>query len=243
MMGFRPVARHRSREVLLYRQGGHERRRQRAPGRRRAATLKVPVISRRGAARARCARGLPARAGPRRLGSAHAARGDGAEHPGHPRRGRQPHVLRRPLRRSSRSTTWTSCRFPTVDQHPPAVAGIHFFGVVQYIGNGRSPDWIEFYRGAVRLRDPRRAALRHPAQGRILRARPDPANALFMLQLIEPEAGARRRARAPAAHRPGRARRAGRGAGAARARHGVRRDRGVHTERPRRHHARPTWAA
>jgi 4-hydroxyphenylpyruvate dioxygenase len=62
---------------------------------------------------------------------------------------------------------------PTVDQHPPAVAGIHFFGVVQYIGVGRSPDWIEFYEELFGFADPRRAALRHPALGQAdARARP-----------------------------------------------------------------------
>ena len=34
---------------------------------------------------------------------------------------------------------------PTVDQHPPALAGMHLFGVVQYIGNDRTEDWTEFY--------------------------------------------------------------------------------------------------
>src|SRR5690606_19632602 len=34
---------------------------------------------------------------------------------------------------------------PTVDQHPPAIAGLHFFGIVQYIGNDRTDDWTEFY--------------------------------------------------------------------------------------------------
>ena len=35
---------------------------------------------------------------------------------------------------------------PTVDPNPPALAGMHLFGVVQYIGPERSDDWIEFYR-------------------------------------------------------------------------------------------------
>ena len=32
-----------------------------------------------------------------------------------------------------------------VDQHPPAVAGLHFFGVVQAIGAGRTAEWLDFY--------------------------------------------------------------------------------------------------
>jgi 4-hydroxyphenylpyruvate dioxygenase len=35
---------------------------------------------------------------------------------------------------------------PTVDPHPPALPGLHFFGIVQYIGNDRTEDWTEFYR-------------------------------------------------------------------------------------------------
>ena len=41
---------------------------------------------------------------------------------------------------------------PAVDPHPPAVAGMHWFGMVQYIGTGRSDDWIEFYRELFGLR-------------------------------------------------------------------------------------------
>src|SRR5512142_114564 len=34
---------------------------------------------------------------------------------------------------------------PTVDAHPPAIAGLHFFGIVQYVGADRTQDWVEFY--------------------------------------------------------------------------------------------------
>jgi len=34
---------------------------------------------------------------------------------------------------------------PTVDQHPSAVAGMSYFGVVQYIGAGRSSDWLTYF--------------------------------------------------------------------------------------------------
>lgn len=34
---------------------------------------------------------------------------------------------------------------PGVDPRPPALAGLHFFGVVQYIGPGRGHDWTEYY--------------------------------------------------------------------------------------------------
>ena len=34
---------------------------------------------------------------------------------------------------------------PGVDQHPPALAGLHLFGLVQYIGLDRMDDWCAFY--------------------------------------------------------------------------------------------------
>jgi 4-hydroxyphenylpyruvate dioxygenase len=34
---------------------------------------------------------------------------------------------------------------PTVDQHPAAVADMSYFGVVQYIGAARSEDWLAYY--------------------------------------------------------------------------------------------------
>jgi 4-hydroxyphenylpyruvate dioxygenase len=34
---------------------------------------------------------------------------------------------------------------PTVDQHPAATAGMSYFGVVQYIGAGRSADWLAYF--------------------------------------------------------------------------------------------------
>ena len=34
---------------------------------------------------------------------------------------------------------------PTVDQAPPALEGMGYFGVVQYIGADRSADWLAYY--------------------------------------------------------------------------------------------------
>jgi 4-hydroxyphenylpyruvate dioxygenase len=75
---------------------------------------------------------------------------------------------------------------PTVDPHPPALAGMHLFGVVQYIGNDRIEDWTEFYHELFGFE-----ALPHGERfgilpkGRILRS---PCHSFF-LQLIEPEPG------------------------------------------------------
>jgi 4-hydroxyphenylpyruvate dioxygenase len=35
---------------------------------------------------------------------------------------------------------------PGSDRAPPAIAGLHYFGVVQTIRDERSRDWVEFYR-------------------------------------------------------------------------------------------------
>ncbi len=75
-----------------------------------------------------------------------------------------------------------------LNQRPPAVAGLHFFGLVQYIGTDRSDDWSEFYRellGFVELPAEQRFGIL--PKGRILRS-PCPAASNFYLQLIEPDA-------------------------------------------------------
>ena len=77
---------------------------------------------------------------------------------------------------------------PGVDPQPPAVAGLHFFGVVQYIGNERTADWSEFYRELLGFAE--LPAERHFGilpKGRILQS-PGPAATRFYIQLIEPEA-------------------------------------------------------
>jgi 4-hydroxyphenylpyruvate dioxygenase len=77
---------------------------------------------------------------------------------------------------------------PTVDPHPPAIGGLHFFGIVQYVGADRTADWVEFYSqifGFTPLPDrvrfgimPNGLLLQSPCRG-------------FFLQLIEPEDTAR----------------------------------------------------
>lgn len=75
---------------------------------------------------------------------------------------------------------------PGVERRPPALAGLHFFGVVQYIGNERSDDWTEFYArlfGFGALPDEHRFGVM--PKGRVLRS---PCGS-FHLQMIEPEPG------------------------------------------------------
>ena len=75
---------------------------------------------------------------------------------------------------------------PNVDPHPPALAGMRWFGIVQYIGNDRTEDWTEFYAelfGFRALPDEQRYGIL--PKGRILRS---PCGSFF-LQLIEPKPG------------------------------------------------------
>jgi 4-hydroxyphenylpyruvate dioxygenase len=76
---------------------------------------------------------------------------------------------------------------PGVDRKPPAVAGLHFFGVVQYIGRDRTDDWVEFYgrlMGFARLPEDTRFGIL--PKGTLLKS-PCEGAARFFLQLIEPD--------------------------------------------------------
>ena len=64
---------------------------------------------------------------------------------------------------------------------------MHFFGIVQYIGPGRTFDWVEFYRGLFGtevIPDEQRFGIM--PKGKLLRAPALQAANTFMLQLIEP---------------------------------------------------------
>jgi len=182
-MGFRPVSRHRSREVLLYRQGGinvivnaHSN-----------GTLltDTPVIAAialrvRDAAAAysraleRGAWAVPAKVEVMEL-NIPSVHGAGTS---------RIYFVDRYKEFSIYDVDFTP--IPTVDQHPPALAGMHFFGIVQYIGNDRTEDWTEFYSalfGFTALPAEERFGIL--PKGRILRS---PCGS-FHLQLIEPEPG------------------------------------------------------
>jgi 4-hydroxyphenylpyruvate dioxygenase len=76
---------------------------------------------------------------------------------------------------------------PRVEQQPSAIAGLRWFGLVQYIGAGRMNDWTEFYRelfAFVPIPDDQRFGIL--PRGRILCS---PCHS-FYLQIIEPEPGA-----------------------------------------------------
>ena len=182
-MGFRPVSRHRSREVLLYRQGdinvivnAH------GSG---SALTEQPVINAvalrvRDASAAyrraleRGAWAVPARVEVMEL-NIPAIHGVGTS---------RIYFVDRYKEFSIYDVDFTP--IPTVDQHPPAIADLHFFGIVQYIGNDRTDDWTEFYGalfGFHALPDAQRFGIL--PKGRILQS---PCHG-FYLQLIEPEPG------------------------------------------------------
>jgi len=190
MMGFRPVARHRSREVLLYRQGAINiivNAHAPAPG-SDAAQDDKPVIAAvalrvRDAAAAyrraleRGAWAVPSRVEVMEL-NIPAIHGVGKS---------RIYFVDRYDKFSIYDVDFVP--IPTVDQHPPAVAGLHFFGVVQYIGNDRTQDWAEFYRELFGFTEvPAGQRFGVLPKGRILQS-PCPAQSRFYVQLIEPEAG------------------------------------------------------
>ena len=188
-MGFRPIARHRSREVELYRQG----------------TMNIIVNSQ--------AADIPRTVQPveRPILSAFAVRVRDADAAFNraldlgawaiPARARAMELNIPAIHGVGESLIYFVDRYkdfsiydidfraiPTVDPEPPAIGGLHFFGIVQYVGADRTADWVEFYSqifGFTPLPDrvrfgimPNGLLLQSPCKG-------------FFLQLIEPEDTAR----------------------------------------------------
>lgn len=190
MMGFKPVARHRSREVLLYRQGpinvivnahlpgtvGSAD----TPDKPCLAAIALRVRDASAAYRRALERGawaVPARVEVMEL-NIPAIHGVGAS---------RIYFVDRYAQFSIYDVDFVP--IPGVDPHPPAVAGLHFFGVVQYICNERTADWTEFYRELLGFAElPAQQHFGILPKGRILQS-PCPAATRFYVQLIEPEAG------------------------------------------------------
>ncbi len=182
-MGFKPVARHRSREVLLYRQGdiniivnAHSN----GTALSEKPSITAIALRVRDAAAAyrraleRGAWAVPARVEVMEL-HIPAVHGVGTS---------RIYFIDRHREFSIYDVDFTP--IPTVDQRPAAIAGLHFFGIVQYIGNDRTDDWTEFYAalfGFTALPAEERFGIL--PKGRILRS---PCTS-FYLQLIEPEPG------------------------------------------------------
>ena len=187
MMGFKPIARHRSREVLLYRQGkmnvvinAHVSARPNSVQPTEKPVLAAIALRVRDAATAyrraldRGAWAVPTHVEVMEL-NIPAIHGVGTSRLFF-------------VDRFDNFSIWDVdfIPIPGVDQHPPAEVGLHWFGIVQYIGTDRMDDWAEFYRelfGFDELPDEERFGIL--PKGRILRS---PCRS-FYWQLIEPEPG------------------------------------------------------
>ncbi|HET9977569.1 MAG TPA: 4-hydroxyphenylpyruvate dioxygenase [Burkholderiaceae bacterium] len=181
-MGFRPIARHRSREVQLYRQGGMNIV---VNGHGVSAvadgeTPQVAAVALRvrdaGAAHARVVElggwPVPVKVQPMEL-HIPGVHGAGAS---------RIYFIDRWREFSIYDVDFVP--IPTVDPKVEAVAGLHWFGIVQYVGADRSADWCEFYTSLFGFKEllpdqrfgilPRGSVLASPC-------------GTFYLQLIEPD--------------------------------------------------------
>jgi len=184
-MGFKPVARHRSREVTLYRQGGMNLVVNASPEdtRMSSAADDEPVIS---AVAFRVQDALKAHTRCIKLGAWTV--------PSHA----QAMELHIPAIHGPGSTRfyfvdrWKEFSIydidfkpiPTVDQHPKSIADMSYFGVVQYIGVGRSADWLAYFENIFDftfIPDDQRFGIL--PKGKLMKS---PCGQ-FLWQLIEPE--------------------------------------------------------
>jgi len=187
MMGFRPIARHRSREVLLYRQGdmnvivnAHAGGQARAVQPSETPMIAAIALRVRNAATAyryaidRGAWIVPSQVEVMEL-NIPAIHGVGAS---------RIYFVDRHREFSIYDVDFTLN--PGVDPRPAALNDLHWFGVVQYIGSDRMADWIAFYTELFGFKvpaDEKRYGIL--PKGRILES---PCNT-FYLQLIDPKPG------------------------------------------------------
>lgn len=184
LMGFRPVARHRSREVVLYRQGtmnvvvnAHDSARQQGRSADGEARISAVAFRARDAAAAyrraldRGAWAVPTHVEVMEL-NIPAIHGAGAS---------RIYFVDRYREFSIYSVDFVP--LPDIEPEPPPIAGMRWFGLVQSIGPGRTDVWTEFYSELFAFLPV--ADDKGPTQtkGRILRS----PCASFYLQLVEPE--------------------------------------------------------
>lgn len=185
MMGFKPLARHRSREVMLYRQGAMNVIVNAHPADARGessptiSAIALRVRDARSAFAFACERGawaVPFSSEVMEL-NIPAIHGVGTS---------RIYFVDRYNEFSIYDVDFVP--IPGVDAKPAAVAGIQFFGLVQYIGSERSFDWVEFYESLLGFKlvpDEERFGIM--PKGKLLRAPAIKASEGFMWQLVEPE--------------------------------------------------------
>ena len=184
-LGFRPVARHRSREVTLYRQGSMNLVVNAHPEDARMSGTQEgqPVIS---AVALRVQDALRAHARCMELGAW-----------GVPSHAQAMELHIPAIHGPGRSRFYFVDRWqefsiydidfkpiPTVDPHPAALADMRYFGVVQYIGAGRSAEWLHYFEHMfdfAPIPDDRRFGIL--PKGKLMQS---PCGS-FLWQLIEPD--------------------------------------------------------
>ncbi|MFM2083982.1 MAG: hypothetical protein RLY95_800 [Pseudomonadota bacterium] len=185
MMGFKPVARHRSREVTLYRQGqmnivvNANPADTRGEGQPSISAIALRVRDARSAFAYAIERGawaVPTSSEVMEL-NIPAIHGVGDS---------RIYFVDRYNEFSIYDVDFVP--IPGVDAHPAATAGIHFFGTVQYIGSERNFDWIEFYEALLGFQlvpDEERFGIM--PKGKLLNAPSIKSGQGFMWQLVEPD--------------------------------------------------------
>jgi 4-hydroxyphenylpyruvate dioxygenase len=184
-MGFRPVARHRSREVTLYRQGSMNLVVNASPDDARVSGTVdgQPVIS---AVAFRVQDALKAHNRCIELGAwsvgSHAQAMELHIPAIHGPGGSRFYFVDRWEEFSIYDIDFKP--IPTVDPSPPALAGMRYFGVVQYIGADRSADWQTYFEHMFDLGSiPDHERFGILPKGKLMKS---PCGT-FLWQLIEPE--------------------------------------------------------
>ncbi len=184
-MGFRPVARHRSREVTLYRQGSMNLVVNASPDDARVSSTVdgQPVIS---AVAFRVQDALKAHNRCMELGAwsvgSHAQAMELHIPAIHGPGGSRFYFVDRWEEFSIYDIDFKP--IPTVDPNPPALAGMRYFGVVQYIGADRSADWQTYFEHMFDFSSiPDHERFGILPKGKLMKS---PCGT-FLWQLIEPE--------------------------------------------------------
>lgn len=184
-MGFRPLARHRSREVTLYRQGTMNLVVNASPDDARVSNTVdgQPVIS---AVAFRVQDALKAHSRCLDLGAwdvvSHAQAMELHIPAIHGPGGSRFYFVDRWQEFSIYDIDFKP--IPTVDPNPPALAGMSYFGLVQYIGAARSADWLTYYEHMFdfsSIPDDERFGIL--PKGKLMKS---PCGS-FLWQLVEPE--------------------------------------------------------
>ena len=183
-LGFKPVARHRSREVVLYRQGQMNLVVNANPDDARSASDQ-PVLS---AVAFRVADARLAHERCLQLGAwgvesrvqAMELHIPAIHGPGHSRF----YFVDRWQEFSIFDIDFKP--IAGADQHPPAMEGMDYFGIVQYVGMGRSADWLAYFEHMFdfsAIADEQRYGIM--PKGKLMRS----PGGHFLWQLVEPDPG------------------------------------------------------